>query len=252
MRKNSDLISDTIAKNVSDGTAPLNAGRRQPEQGPLSERYLKDLGFPDGRALLALRPQENAHPKDAVQSAYWDYTRPNGVRFAPTLKPDDRDWSPLTIKQNYGVWSQRTACEYGLRDLGRSSQDPDGRQNLNAFRHGTTAAIFAIKYGPKTSLLLGLANEMFTKLASACQGRLNESELADTNADLLNNRVGIDIATNLIAQRGKDSLSVRDVTDAVIDAIKTGRLITQPLKAWRNKNIAPEIGLLDERLHDFR
>jgi hypothetical protein len=212
-----------------------------------NERFLSQLGFPDGRGLLALRSK--GHERAADQ-----FTREGkgaeADHFTPTLKPDERDWSPAVIKQNYGAWAQRTASEYGLEDSGAKKRDRKQDDDLNAFRHGATAAIFAIKYGPKTALLMGIANEIITKLASKPLATMEERELADTNADLLNNRQGVNIAKTLMASKGKENLTVKDVTDAIAKAVKGGRLITQPLKAWRGENIAPEIKLLGNPLTD--
>ena len=158
--------------------------------------------------------------------------------------PDARDWSPFVIKSNYHAWARRVAGEYGLEDH-PASQEGEQSQDLNAFRHAATAAVFAIKYGPKTALLLGTINELITESGAVVQGHMNESEIADCNADLLNNRAGINVARKLLGNSGeKGQLTLKEVTDEVVRELRNGALITKPIENLRNENIAPELKLL--------
>lgn len=228
------------------------------------DRQLTRLGFPDGRPLRDLYAKNTTGPDDhlhdhgpgenaarqvrdsqtRLKDETWELVHPLDEKFVPILKPDPRDWSPLVMKGNYNTWAERSAAEYGLRDYNPSGSQLPNR-DVNAYRHAATAAIFTLKYGPNTALLLGTINEFVAEAGAFLQGRMNEKEIADCNADLLNNRFGINIARRLLGNRDvRENITLKVVTDEVVRELKAGMLITDPLKEWRRGNLAPEIKLL--------
>lgn len=223
------------------------------------DRQLTILGFPDGGPIRKLRTDQMQpskqggnlkdecpdYPKSKVNilgqfnEELWELTHPETSNFVPTLKPDARDWSPFVIKANYHAWARRVASEYGF---GASSDKDNDDQQLNAFRHAATAAVFTLKYGPKTAFLLGAINELITESGAVAMGHMNEAELADCNADLLNNKAGINIVRRWLNDgRSKEEITLKEVTDEVADKLKSGTLVTRPMEDWRNQNIAPEL-----------
>lgn len=228
------------------------------------DRQLTRLGFPDGRPLRELYaknttgpdnhvddrgPGENAarqvrDSKTSLKDETWELVHPLDEKFVPILKPDPRDWSPLVMKGNYNTWAERSAADYGLYDF-RPSGNQLPNRDVNAYRHAATAAIFTLKYGPNTALLLGTINEFVAEAGAVLQGRMNEKEIADCNADLLNNRFGINIARRLLGNRDvRENITLKVVTDEVVRELRAGMLITDPLKEWRSGNLAPELKLL--------
>jgi hypothetical protein len=223
------------------------------------DRHLTILGFPDGGPIRNLRidqmqrahhnqnrmdvnsnsPKADGNNLRKLNGQLWDLTHPEVSNFVPTLTPDSRDWSPFVIKANYHCWARRAARQYGLDDLTGQTQE------LNAFRHAATAAVFALKYGPKTALLLGAISELITESGTVVMGHMSENELADCNADLLNNKAGINIVRRWLNNgRHKEQITLKEITDEVAYSLKNGALATRPMEEWRQQNIAPELKLL--------
>jgi hypothetical protein len=255
---------------IAPGHAP--SGESKASKRAELDRQLTILGFPDGRPLWAMQSKSNSRTKPATalgegnrgqrmnlnelagafNDEFWDVVKSKEANFVPTLEADHRDWSPFVIKANYHAWARCVASEYGLEDHSPPNDSAHRGRELNAFRHAATAAIFALKYGPKTALLLGTINELISESGAVIQGNMNENEIADCNADLLNNRAGIQIASTLLDNtRGKEQLTLKAVTDEVVQELKSGRLVTQPLESWRSGTIAPELKLLLGKPADY-
>lgn len=234
--------------------SPSQARELEEARSEELDRQLTILGFPDGGAIRRLRTDrtqqfqpsidkgEGEKPKGFIvkdiKQEFWDLTHAEGENFVPTLKPDARDWSPFVIKANYHAWARRVAREYGFSD------HADGEEE-NAFRHAATAAVFTLKYGPKTAFLLGAINELVTESGAVTAGHMNQNELADCSADLLNNKAGINIVRRWLKDgRHKEEITLKEITDEVAHKLKVGGLVTKPMDEWRKDNIAPELKML--------
>jgi hypothetical protein len=240
---------------LDDPTESLSRARELEEaRNEELDRQLTILGFPDGGAIRRLRTermeqfQQSGHKSDCQKSKgsvvedmkqeFWDLTHAEGEKFIPTLKPDARDWSPYVIKANYHAWARRAARQYGFSD------DADGEE-MNAFRHAATAAVFTLKYGPKTAFLLGAINELITESGAVAMGHMSQQELADCSADLLNNKAGINIVRRWLNDgRHKEEITLQEITDEIAHKLKVGGLVTKPMDEWRKDNIAPELKML--------
>src|SRR5262249_5801611 len=124
--------------------------------------------------------------------------------FQPTTKPDVlHDFNPL--KSEYIEWTKQEGKRLGLVDKGES-------QLINAFRHTFTTALLALKYGGTLTSELGWLNEQkdFNVYASL-HGDITLDKIADTNADLLNDQYGIDIANQLIKEKGALHVTINDI-----------------------------------------
>ncbi len=105
-----------------------------------------------------------------------------------------------------------------------------------------TAAIYTVKYGEGWTSNLGWANEQKDfNIVSSLRGRIDLDKISDTNADLLNNRSGIQIAQELIKAKGAGNVTIADLEKRVVEWLKAGKLVDHPDKELRSGRLAPEI-----------
>jgi hypothetical protein len=140
-------------------------------------------------------------------------------------------------KNRYNEWAGRAAGKYNLVE--DSSKD---HTEENAFRHTLTSAIYSLKYGSRATLEMGWANEQKDfNIVTSLTGKIDLDKIADTNADLLNNRSGIDIAQRLIKEKGEGHVTIKDIEDAVIRDLRAGQLVTHPCEELRSGRLASEM-----------
>ena len=137
-------------------------------------------------------------------------------------------------KNDYGKWADNEARARGLSDKGDN-------QDINAFRHTVTAAIYSMKYGAGVTSELGWANEQkdFNAFTSY-KGKINLAKIADTNTDLLNNQSGMAIAKELTREKGAGHVTIADIEDRALAELRKGHLSNHPMAELRSGRLATE------------
>lgn len=159
-----------------------------------------------------------------------------GSSFSPSLDSSFGDFT-ISGKNEFNQWAGNRARAHNLVENSRRDLTEE-----NAFRHTITSAIYAMKYGERTSLEMGWMNEQKDfNLYSSYRGKIDLAKIADTNADLLNNRAGVEIARRLMQEKGEDKVTVKDIEDAVIKALKEGKLVTRPMQELQSGRLAEEM-----------
>ncbi|MBK7749709.1 MAG: hypothetical protein IPI39_20945 [Candidatus Obscuribacter sp.] len=157
--------------------------------------------------------------------------------WQPSLKSDIFNDFTIEGKNKYNVWAGREARRYNLVE----NEGKDHTEE-NAFRHALTSAIYSMKYGSTASLEMGWANEQKDfNIVTSLRGKIDLAKIADTNADLLNNRSGIEIAQRLVREKGEGNVTIKDLEDAVMRDLRAGKLVTHPQQELRSGRLAPEM-----------
>ena len=78
-------------------------------------------------------------------------------------------------------------------------------------------------------------------IVTSLRGKIDLAKIADTNADLLNNRSGIEIAQRLVREKGEGNVTIKDLEDAVMRDLRAGKLVTHPQQELRSGRLAPEM-----------
>ncbi len=157
--------------------------------------------------------------------------------WQPSLKSDIFNDFTIEGKNKYNEWAGREARRYNL-------VEHEGKDHTeeNAFRHALTSAIYSMKYGSTASLEMGWANEQKDfNIVTSLRGKIDLAKIADTNADLLNNRSGIEIAQRLVREKGEGNVTIKDLEEAVIKELREGKLVTHPQQELRSGRLAPEM-----------
>jgi hypothetical protein len=155
-------------------------------------------------------------------------------KFTPVLKQDYLHDFTLSRKNDYGTWADNEGKKLGFSDHGDVQQ-------INAFRHALTAAIYTIKYGENVTSSVGWMNEQKNfNIFSSLAGEINLAKIADTNADLLNNQSGIKIAEELIEEKGKQNITIADIEKRVSDEVKAEELSVHPMQELKTGRLATE------------
>jgi hypothetical protein len=98
-----------------------------------------------------------------------------------------------------------------------------------------------MKYGGAATSELGWANEQKDfNIVNSLRGKIDYDKIADTNADLLNNQAGIQIARQLIAEKGAGNVTIKDIEERAVQAIKNGTAVTHPDQELRSGRLASE------------
>jgi hypothetical protein len=157
--------------------------------------------------------------------------------WQPSLKSDIFNDFTIEGKNKYNEWAGREARRYNLVE----NEGKDHTEE-NAFRHALTSAIYSMKYGSTASLEMGWANEQKDfNIVTSLRGKIDLAKIADTNADLLNNRSGIEIAQRLVREKGEGNVTIKDLEEAVIKELREGKLVTHPQQELRTGRLAPEM-----------
>lgn len=182
--------------------------------------------------LILVGDDSSAKAKDGYRGKPAD----QGSSFSPNL-----DWSvgdfTISGKNEFNQWASNRARAHNLVE--DSSRD---LTEENAFRHTITSAIYAMKYGERTSLEMGWMNEQKDfNLYTSYRGKIDLAKIADTNADLLNNRAGVEIARRLVQDKGEGKVTVKDIEEAVVKALREGKLVTRPMQELHSGKLAEEM-----------
>lgn len=157
--------------------------------------------------------------------------------WQPSLRSDIFNDFTIEGKNRYNEWAGRVARRHNLVE-----DESKDHTEENAFRHALTSAIYSMKYGSTASLEMGWANEQKDfNIVTSLRGKIDLAKIADTNADLLNNRSGIEIAQRLVREKGEGNVTIKDLEDAVIKALREGKLVTRPQQELRSGRLAPEM-----------
>ncbi|MBL0185547.1 MAG: hypothetical protein IPP97_07450 [Candidatus Obscuribacter sp.] len=177
---------------------------------------------------------DSATPKDRA-AAVNDTAKQQD--WQPSLKSDIFNDFTIEGKNKYNEWAGREARRHNLVE----NEGKDHTEE-NAFRHALTSAIYSMKYGSTASLEMGWANEQKDfNIVTSLRGKIDLAKIADTNADLLNNRSGIEIAQRLVREKGEGNVTIKDLEDAVMRDLRAGKLVTHPQQELRSGRLAPEM-----------
>lgn len=233
---------------VSMTSMENNAAHRAMKMAAGAGDYLGDLvitgamGQPrmlpvndSGRAQERTTPGNDSAkvPERATSSA----DNAKAQEWQPSLRSDVLNDFSISGKNKYNEWAGRVARRHNLVE--NESKD---HTEENAFRHALTSAIYSMKYGSTASLEMGWANEQKDfNIITSLRGKIDLAKIADTNADLLNNRSGIAIAQRLVREKGEGNVTIKDLEDAVIKELRAGKLVTHPHQELRSGRLAPEM-----------